>query len=207
MRLRHGLFICLVGCGSSSASPTGVLDAAAAPLDASASDAAPSDTAPSDDGGMKEAAVTEEAASGDAGTDAAPSCNAIANGAPVVNITQVAMDPPTPQGGTIVDGTYWATAVEIYTGPSGPTGVTSTSQMTTLITGTTVQIVSDGQPARRTVTLTTAADAGFVSVDTCPDSNSSQGAYTATPTTLTIFLAGGTDDAGARTVVETLTKQ
>ena len=56
------------------------------------------------------------------------------------------------------------------------------------------------------MTLTT-ADASFTSVDTCPDSQMSQGAYTATTTTLTIFLPGGTDDAGPRTVVETLTKQ
>lgn len=78
--------------------------------------------------------------------------------------------------------------------------------MTAQIQGETVQIVSDGQPARRTVTLM-ASDAGFTSVDTCPAPQGSEGQYTATPTTLTIFLAGGTDDAGPRTVVETLTKQ
>lgn len=114
--------------------------------------------------------------------------------------------PPAPQGGPIADGTYWQTSLQIYTGPNGPAGKSGTSQSTALIQGETVQIVSAGQPTRRTVTLM-AADGGFTSVDTCPDSQTSVGGYTATPTTLTIFLDGGTDDAGPRTVVETLTKQ
>ncbi len=105
-----------------------------------------------------------------------------------------------------MDGTYWETSLQIFTGPNGPAGQTGTSQSTALIQGTTVQLVSDGQPTRRTVTLTP-SDAGFTSVDSCPDTQTSQGSFTATPTTLTIFLAGGTDDAGLRTVVETLTKQ
>ncbi len=46
-------------------------------------------------------------------------------------------------------------------------------------------MVSSGQPMRRTVMLT-AVDGGFTSIDTCPDSQMSQGRYTATPTTLTI---------------------
>jgi hypothetical protein len=150
--------------------------------------------------------MPEEAASDDAGADTGAPCNAIANGAPMVDVIQLAADPPLPQGGTIVDGTYWQTALAIYTGPSGPAGKSGTSQMTAQIQAQTVQIVSSGQPGRRTVTLTT-SDAGFTSVDTCPDSQMSEGSYTATPTVLTIFLDGGTDDAGARTVVETLTKQ
>ena len=194
MKLRHWSLILLAGCSSSSGAPSTPADAspdASAPIDASASDASmPEDAAASDD----------------TGADASVPCNAIANDAPVVNVTQVAADPPAPQGGTIVDGTYWQTAVSIYTGPSGPTGATGTSQMTALIQGETVQLVSDGQPARRTVTLM-ASDAGFTSVDTCPTPQTGEGQYTATPTTLTIFLAGGTDDAGPRTVVETLTKQ
>ncbi len=205
MKLRHGFFIILAGCGGGSTPATATgLDASldsAIPRDGAASDAAtPDDVAAVD------VAATGDAAFDDAGTDAGPPCNTIANDAPVVNTTEIAADPPAPQGGTIADGTYWATALDIYTGPTGPAGVTGTSQMTTLIQGETVQIVSSGQPTRRTVTLTT-ADASFTSVDTCPDSQMSQGAYTATTTTLTIFLPGGTDDAGPRTVVETLTKQ
>ncbi len=193
MKLRHGLLILLAGCSSSSAPTTPPADAssdASIPTEASAPDAA----------------MPEDAAD-DTGGDAGAPCNTVANGAPVVDVMQVAADPPAPQGGTIADGTYWQTSVAIYTGPSGPTGASGTSQMTAEIEGETVQIVSDGQPARRTVTLTTTSDAGFTAVDTCPAPQTNNGSYTATPTTLTIFLAGGTDDAGLRTVVETLTKQ
>jgi hypothetical protein len=209
MKLRHGFFIILAGCGGNSTPATATGDASldsAIPRDGSASDAATPDDAAAVDAAATDDAAFVDATFDDAGTDAGPPCNTIANDAPVVNTTEIAAEPPAPQGGTIADGTYWATALDIYTGPTGPAGVTGTSQMTTLIQGDTVQIVSSGQPTRRTVTLTT-ADASFTSVDTCPDSQMSQGAYTATPTTLTIFLPGGTDDAGARTVVETLTKQ
>ena len=44
-------------------------------------------------------------------------------------------------------------------------------------------------------------------MDTCPDTDTRPGTYTATPTTFTVQLDGGTDDAGARTLVETFTKQ
>jgi hypothetical protein len=194
MRFHHCLLILLAGCSSSSAATT-------TPEPDGSSDASTSMEASEPD-----AAMPEDAAPDDAGADAGAPCNAIANGAPVVDVIQLAADPPAPQGGTIVDGTYWQTALAIYTGPSGPAGQSGTSQMTAQIQGQTVQIVSSGPPDRRTVTLTT-SDAGFTSVDTCPDSQMSEGSYTATATVLTIFLDGGTDDAGARTVVETLTKQ
>jgi hypothetical protein len=201
MKIRHGLFIVLAGCSSSVApAATPGPDAspdAATPMDASTPDAAAPDAATAD----------APAASDDAAADAGAPCNTIANGAPVVDVTQIAADPPAPQGGVIVDGTYWETSLDIYTGPSGPAGVSGTSQTTALIQGESVQLVNSGPPTRRTIMLTTTADAGFTSVDTCPDVQTSQGAYTATPTTLVIFLPGGTDDAGARTVVETLTKQ
>ena len=184
MNLRPCLFVLLAGCSSSSP-PASASDAETPGQDA---------TGPSDGDSQ------------DAGTDANPTCNTIANTAPVVQVTQIAADPPTPQGGTILSGTYWGTSLDIYTGPSGPAGTTGTWQATALIAGETVQLVNSGQPLRRTITLTT-ADAGFASVDTCPDSQMAQGGYTATPTMLVIFLDGGTDDAGARTVVETLTRQ
>jgi hypothetical protein len=194
MTLRPWLLIFLAGCTTSTVptttpQPDGSSDSST-PAEASAFDAA----------------APEDAASDDTGADAGSPCNTIANDAPVVDVNQVAADPPAPQGGTIVDGRYWETSLAIYTGPNGPTGKSGTSQMTAQIQGETVQIVSTSQPARRTVTLVP-SDAGFMSVDTCPDSQTAAGSYTATPTTLTIFLDGGTDDAGPRTVVETLTKQ
>ncbi len=195
MRPHPFLFALLAGCSNSSSTPSA--------KDASADSSLAADSASVEDGAiLEDAAMTDGSTSDDAG----PPCNSVANDAPVVDIVQIAADPPAPQGGTIVDGTYWQTAVSIYTGPRGPAGGTGTSQMTALIQGETVQLVNTGQPERRTVTLTT-SDASFTSLDTCPDSQTEQGGYTATTTALTIFLPGGTDDAGPRTVVETLTKQ
>jgi hypothetical protein len=195
MKVHQCLLLFFAGCASGPTPTT------TAGLDASSSDSGLPTEAPASD-----AAMTEESASDDAGDDSGAPCNTIANDAPVVDVTQVAADPPAPQGGTIVDGTYWQTSLAIYTGPNGPTGTSGTSQMAAQIQGEIVQIVSAGQPPRRTVTLMT-SDAGFKSMDTCPVPQSAEGYYTATPTMLMIFLAGGTDDAGSRTVVETLTKQ
>jgi hypothetical protein len=166
MKLHRCLIILLAGCSSSSASmtppePDGSSDASI-PTDASPDRSIPTEASTVD------AAMPGDAVSDDAGADAGAPCNAIANEAPVVDVIQIAAAPPAPQGGIIVDGTYWQTALAIYTGPSGPAGRSGTSQMTAQIRDQTVQIVSAGQPERRTVTLMT-SDAGFTSVDTCPD--------------------------------------
>jgi hypothetical protein len=187
MTYRPCLLVLLTACGSGTTS----VSSADAGVDADASissDAPPYGEAPDDAG------------------DAGSLCNTIVNDGPVIPVTQVAANPPAPQGGTIRDGTYWGTSLTIYTGPNGPTGTTGTFQTTALIEGSTVQLVANGNPARRTITLTP-ADGGFTSVDTCPGTQMAEGGYTATPTTLTFFLPGGTDDAGPRTVVEVLTRQ
>ncbi len=145
-------------------------------------------------------------ASAEATADAALSCNTIANPAPVVTVMQVAADPPASNGGTIADGTYEMTAVAIYTGADGPSGASGTAQTTVVVSGATLQVVNGGEPPTRTVTLATSGTA-FTATDTCPDSTVTTGTFTATATSLTIVLPGGTDDAGARTVVETFTKQ
>lgn len=82
MKLRHWSLILLAGCSSSPA-VTGT------PADASSDAGAPSDASMPEDGD----------ASDDTGADAGVPCNAIANGAPVVDVTQIAADPPAPQGG------------------------------------------------------------------------------------------------------------
>ena len=142
----------------------------------------------------------------DAATDAPEACNTLVNSAAVIPVDQVASDPPAPQGGTVVDGTYTQTSAVIYTGQGGPTGASGTTQTTLQVTGGTIQVVSTGDPATRTVTFTTSGTS-LDSVDTCPDTDTRPGTYTATPTTLVVELDGGTDDAGARTLVETFTKQ
>jgi hypothetical protein len=170
------------------------------------------------DGGS-EAAVTNESgvmteggseAAGDSGplTDAAGSvadgaaaCNALTNAASPVMGTEVAQNPPTLVGGTIVDGTYFLTGLTTYTGPQGSTGSSGTTQTTIKISGATIQVITNGTPATRNETLTTTGNQ-FTSTDTCPDTNVIQGTYTATATTLVVQFSAGTDDAGARTVAE-----
>lgn len=164
-----------------------------------------------------EAASGQEASTGDAGSgeaqaaEAAAACNTLANGASSISVQQVAQNPPSAGGGPIVDGTYFLTDATIYTGPGGPTGPGGTTQTTIQITGSTVQVVvADGQPPSRTTTLATSG-VSFTSTDTCPDTAVQSGSYTATTTststTFVVILDGGTDDAGARTLVETFTKQ
>jgi hypothetical protein len=150
---------------------------------------------------------TGDAASAtDAAPDAPAVCNTLVNSASSITVEQVASDPPAPQGGTPVDGTYALTAAVIYTGPDGPTGASGMSQTTLQITGATIQVVSDGDPATRTITFTTSGTS-IASVDTCPDTDTCPATYTATPTTFIVAVDGGTDDAGARTLVETFTKE
>lgn len=185
------------GCSSSSGGST--------PSDAGSDHDAGSETA--DGATPVDGGSSDRDAAADAPSEAAPAvCNLLANSAPVITYAQVNQDPPAPQGGTMVDGTYEMTAANIYTGPAGPSGPSGMSQTTIEITGGTIQIVSVGQPTTRTVTIATSGTS-FTATDTCPDSTVTRGSYTATPTTILIFLDGGTDDAGARTVVETFTKQ
>jgi hypothetical protein len=142
----------------------------------------------------------------EATADAAISCNTIVNSAPVVTVMRVAADPPTSNGGTIADGTYEMTAVTIYTGADGPTGASGTAQTTVVVSHDTFQVVNSAEPPTRTVTLATSGSE-FTATDTCPDSTVTTGTFTATATSLIIVLAGGTDEAGARTVVETFARQ
>jgi hypothetical protein len=185
------------GCSSSSGgtSPSdagGDHDAGAEPTDGAM---------PEEDG-----APPGEDAAADAPAEAATVCNMLANSAAVITYSQVSQNPPTPQGGTMVDGTYFMTAANIYTGPNGPSGPSGMAQTTIQVTAGTIQIVETGQPPTQTVTLATSGTS-FTATQTCPGSKVTQGSYTATPATILIFLDGGTDDAGARTLVETFTKQ
>jgi hypothetical protein len=187
------------GCSSSSGG-TSPSDAGS-DHDAGADGAEPTDGATPEDGGS-----SGPDAAADASAEAATVCNMLANSAAPITYSQVNQNPPTPQGGTMVDGTYAMTDASIYTGPNGPSGPSGMSQTTIQVTGSTIQIASSGQPTTRTVTLSTIGTR-FTATDTCPDTKVTQGSYTATATTILIFLDGGTDDAGARTLVETFTKQ
>jgi hypothetical protein len=199
--LRHGLpALLLVACSSSSAgssSNDGGLEGAA------------SESGP-DVGSGQDAASGEDAsgqdASGDAASEAAATCNTLANAATPVTEMQVAMAPPMLQGGTIADGTYFLTGFTIYTGPQGATGAMGTRQTTLQIMGSTIQVADSVSPMTRTVTLTTSGIA-FTGKTTCPSGlGDILGAYTATSTSFVVQLGGG-GDAGAPTTQETFTKQ
>ncbi len=187
--------VMLFGCSSSS--PAVVATDAGADAHPAA-DATP-EAAPAVDSSPQDHADSAPA-------DAPVACNSLVNTDPAVTTNQVASDPPAMTGGVIADGTYELTDATIYTGPSGPVGPGGPAQTTLQIMGTTVQMAESGQPPTRTVTLVTSGTT-FTATTTCPESAVSQGSYTATATTLAIEIPGGTDDAGARTVVETFTKQ
>jgi hypothetical protein len=196
MTMKLSLVLCCTallaaGCSSSPSDTSG---------DAGHADSAlASDGSPGHEAGFDS---PPEATTEDAEMEAAVVCTTLANSAAAVPVQTFAADPPTPEGGTIVDGTYEMTGAAIYTGPDGPSGTNGTSQTTIQITGSTIQIVNAGDPPTRTITLATSGTS-FTSTDTCPDySTVIQGSYTATATTFVVQFPGGTDDAGARTVVE-----
>jgi hypothetical protein len=185
---------------------------------ACSSSSSPSDTGT--DGGEADSATSDGSAAQDSATaDSAPAdsspddasdggtaCNTLANIAQTITIQQVASDPPTAQGGTFADGTYAMTDVTIYTGTQGPTGPSGTSKTTIQISGDTFQVVNDGTPGTRTVSAVVSGTS-VTATDTCPDSTVFDETFTATTTSFVVYLDGGTDDAGARTVAETFTKQ
>jgi hypothetical protein len=60
----------------------------------------------------------------DAGPDGPP-CTNLTNCGQRVDVVDVATDPPTPGGGTVVDGIYVMTRYEIFTGAGGHAGPTT----------------------------------------------------------------------------------
>jgi hypothetical protein len=202
------LFV-FAGCSSNSGGASPADGGEAGSGDAASSDASGGDSSSGDASGGDASggdASGGDASAGDAGDDGGQGCNTLVDSAQPVTIAQVAMDPPAPSGGTIADGTYELTGAIVYTGPNGPSGTSGMAQETIAVSGSTVQVVSNGTPARRTVTLATQSTS-FTATDTCPDSSVTMGSYSVTGSTLLIFLDGGMDDAGKRTVVETYTKK
>jgi hypothetical protein len=198
------------GCGGGLAKAVddgGANDSRAAVDGAASGDAVRSD-ASSPDSGTDAGSSVDASAAPDASVEGGTSmaCNTLANTAKPVTVEQLAEGPPSPLGGTVDDGIYVLTSVAVYTGPLGPSGPSGTAQTTIVITGSTVEIANRGEPPTRTTTLSLSGTT-FTSTDTCPDNVIATGSFTATSTTLAIFLDGGSDDAGARTVIETFTKE
>ncbi len=114
-------------------------------------------------------------------------CNGLANDAPAVDSTAKSGTAPTPQGGTVVDGTYFLTTLNEY-GSGGPTALGRRSTM--VIQGSDMQHVTDEQGIatdRGSNTFTTSATT-FTTNATCPTDATATSSYTATATTLTFYF-------------------
>jgi hypothetical protein len=141
-------------------------------------------------------------------------CNSIANGASVVQEQQSPNTAPSPQGGGVpADGTYYMTALTVYTGPGGASGPTGNSgQQTVQFTSSTMtlQIVdqSAGCPAQTQTGTLTFSGMMLTLATTCPancgtNCGGTQG-YTWNSPTLEVFETHGTSGL---TRVRTLTHQ
>jgi hypothetical protein len=115
------------------------------------------------------------------------------NGGPVVGRHTNAGPPPAMTGGTIVDGTYVLTKIELY---NGRTDTGPPHQETWLFSAGTVQILEqDPTVATFSGTYTTKGNT-FTLTFTCPPSfagGMAAGSYTATATELQIQTVNGAD--------------
>jgi len=122
---------------------------------------------------------------------AANACNDLVNNAPAVTLVAIADSPPAALGGTLVDGTYWLTGFNVFTGPGGTTDLsTFTANATFVLSGTTMQQVlsSNGGAEKRYTSTVSTSGTTLYATDTCPEPVTEQDPYTATPTKLTIYL-------------------
>jgi hypothetical protein len=113
----------------------------------------------------------------------------------------VATAAPTPQGGTIADGVYDLTRVEIYTGAGGASGSTGSTGVALRMqfAGTTAQsaILFGSSVYRSTETLSFPGGTGFVQTQTCGALSPQSGlSYTATATTVTLYDHFAGNDRG-----------
>jgi hypothetical protein len=147
-------------------------------------------------GGGGAAGTTGTAGTGAGGTTAP--CNTLQNLAPGVSQIQVNTR-PSPAGGTLVDGTYYLTSQQLYTGTGGNTGPSGTTTKMVLAvsnaaagmaTVTSVLSVNGSADYRQTWMVTTSGSKWALQV-TCPQSERGTWDYTATGTSLVIFETSG----------------
>lgn len=144
-------------------------------------------------------ATSGGATSGGAAGSGGQACNSVALlGSPVAE-TAGAGAPPTAQGGTLVDGTYVLTKLEIYGAAPG----SGTRQITFAAAGGKVQVaVKSASGVDRSNFDVTFNGSALTSKETCPGSNEYTYAYTATANELKELIA-----VGAATEVSTYLKQ
>ena len=125
---------------------------------------------------------TDADSDGGTDTDGGSPCNTVSNDASWVDAMQVAADKPTFTGGTIVPGTYYLTAITIYTGAGGATGPNGAGmKLTSVIGSNTVETVANrnGSDFRANSTWSTSGNQ-FVTTGTCGELGDWSRDYTAT---------------------------
>ncbi len=169
------------------------------------------------DTGTKDSAIGNDAAkeTGPSCTSAEGGCNTMLNCGTQTNIIEVAQSQPLAQGGSVVDGVYVMTDYTVYTGSGGTAGPTGAWFKETM--SFTTEAIDGGAPtgdagvlqqmawgeisssnAAPTTNRTASGTAYFESssystIDIpCPsNSNPFPAGYTATPTTLILFVSDG----------------
>jgi hypothetical protein len=152
---------------------------------------------------------------GGAASDGGSGCNSVALvGSPVAEV-QVASAAPSPQGGTLLNGTYVLVAVNVYTGTGGATGSNGkTDQMTVVVSNATasgaqVQIAQakNGSPNNLNATLTTSGST-LTANQTCPPQPSMPAAYSVLqPTAGPVQFLFFDQSNPSQTTVQTFNKQ
>jgi len=135
----------------------------------------------------------------------ANACNDLVDNSPAVTLVAIADSAPAALGGTLVDGTYWLTGFYVFTGPGGLTDLsTFTGSITFVLSETTMQQVlsSNGGVEKRSTSTVSTSGNTLYATDTCPEPDSGQVPYTATPTELRLYF----DDPNG-TFEEIFTKQ
>lgn len=139
--------------------------------------------------------IDDAGTSVDSGPTADPECNKLTQqGQPVDALTSIGVA-PTPQGGSIVDGTYVLTSATLYTNAVADGTKVLTSAATIEITGTSVKAVNTtGNDVTRANTTIAVSGTDITLTPTCnfPEKDGGLGApamgeYTATATTFSNF--------------------
>ncbi len=115
-------------------------------------------------------------------------CNTVVNSSPfTVDITQTTVTPPTPQGGSIANGTYYLETINDYGSISGT--LAFGARVTVALQGTDFEFVLDlsNVTSRGSETLTTNGT-NYNASESCPTVTTvGSGTYTATPSELRLY--------------------
>jgi hypothetical protein len=159
----------------------------------------------SDDAGPEEAGSGCDDASGSDGGV----CNCLSVTGPAIDVVASSGIPSIPNGGTIATGTYVLTSVSYYEpGGSVPSGSTvGTGQSTVVVTGSSWQqviVMDGGTPATSSGTFSTSG-ADLTLSESCPDTTEEQWEYTASGSTLILYVPYEPDGGPSGILVETFT--